>query len=166
MSLSELIAEHLSAIDGPFVAGVEAEKFLAHIEESAPTLLADWLHENARRFLANDMREMMGRERRQAVARAKARAFGKAAADEPEILAHFAVVYVVDEDDTRRRVADMTGADHRFVASEYEASAKNDRMLAAFHRAVAKKVNGHKTSEVLTEEQYDSILRSIVVKAA
>lgn len=167
MSLAEQVAEHLDNIDGPFVAGVEAEKFLAWIEEHDPTALTDWLHDNARRFIARDMAEVMRHQRGAALARAKSRAFGKAAADgEPEILGHFAVVYTVDGEDTRRRVGEMTGADHRFVAGEYEASAKNDRMLAAFHRAIAKKINGRTTAEVLTEEQYDALLRSVVVKAS
>jgi hypothetical protein len=88
---------------------------------------------------------------------------GEAAAEDGdyEPLSHFAVVYAIDDENTRRPVGEMTGADHRFVAGRYKASAASDLMLAAFHEKVAKKVGSRRTADVFSEEQYDAMLRSL-----
>ncbi len=167
MNVHEAIVDHLDSIDGDFVSAVEADKFVTWMEEVAPGELLDWLSENARRFVTRDMQQTMMRRRTSAINRAKSRAFGQAVEDgDVEYLGHFAAVYTVDPDSTRRRVADMTGDDHRYVAGEYEGSAKHDLMMAAFHRAVAKKVGKRRTADVLDEDKYDALLQSLMGKAA
>lgn len=164
------IIEEWTPEDGDFVAAIVAEKLLAGLAETAPELLEGWLHENARRFLTDEIGRRSAALRSKAVKRASSRAFGrsaKAAADgDSTELGHFTVDFVVAADSTRRRVADMDGDDHKFVADSYQRSGTYDLMLAAFHRAVAKTVGKRHTSEVMSEEQYDQMLQSFLKRAA
>lgn len=164
MSIDSIIAAHLDAIDGDFVVAVEADKLVTKLEEKCPRSLDEWLHDHSRQFVAGVMRDRTNIDRATAKRRATARAFGNAAQDashgDPDALGHFATFCVVSEDNVRRLVADMTGADHRFVAANYERSGRYDLQLAAFHEAVARKVGKGRTADVLTEEQYDALLTS------
>lgn len=141
---------------GDFVPALIAEKVISNCDAA---VLDAWLHERAPYFLTAEISSWLRSERSRAHHHAKAVAFGQAV--EEGSVSEFSVVYEVDEDHTRRRVADMTAADHRFVAAAYHRSARTDLMLAAFHKAVAKKIGRRKTSEALTEEQYVRLMRSI-----
>lgn len=61
-----------------------------------------------------------------------------------------------------RKVADMTGADHRHVADEYEAFGRRQILLAQFHRTVAKKIGERRTADVMSEEDYLRLQASIL----
>jgi len=156
-------AEMLAAIDeaipdGDFVAPVLAGKLAAKLAEVDADLLDGWLHHNAVHFLTM---AIAGRTRSvRAVARraAGAHAFAEAA----ESGGHFATYYRVDDANTRRRFADLTRSDLLYVAGDYTASAKADLMLAAYYKAVAKRLRGpQRVAEVLTEAEVDEMYRSI-----
>lgn len=148
-----------------WVPALVAEKLIDRLTHDDPDLLNGWLHTLASQLLTDaiSMRERSIRTvtRR----RASSRAFGKAAeaaeAGDTTELGSFAVTYAIDEANTRRRVADMTGTDHRFVATDYTRKAKRSQMLAAFHRAVAKKCGSKRTAEVMSEAEYDRLYQSI-----
>lgn len=165
MSIDSIIVTHLEALDGDFVVAVEADKLVTKLEEVCPGSLDQWLHDNSRQFIAVVMRDWLNAERNKAKRRAKARAFGTAAAavhaGDPDALGHFTNFCVVSEDNVRRLVGDMTGADHRFVASGYQARGREALQVAAFHEAVARKVGKNRTADVFTEEQYDALLASM-----
>jgi hypothetical protein len=162
--MADAIAKVTSA--GDFVAPVVAEKLHAHLLETDPDLLDGWLRASAVHFLTRAIGDRDRRERTAARTRADARQFRKASeaaeAGDDEGLSVFATVrYVVDGDETRRALGDMTGADHLFVADGYRESASRARMLEAFHRAVAKRVGKRKTSDVFTEAEYQKLYDSI-----
>lgn len=161
MSFAERLAQHRASLSRDYVAAVEAERFVAMMEAKHPAELAEWLRANAVRFCTVALGNMARSDRAKANHRVGARAFADAM-DEESLSVFRSVEYVIDADNTRRFVADMTGRDHRFVADGYEASGKRDLMLAAFHRAVAKKVGAHRTADVLSEDQYESMLRSFL----
>ena len=79
-----------------------------------------------------------------------------------EALSNFRTTYVIDEYNTRRRVKDMTGADHHFVADNYAQQGRYSLMLSDFHRAVAKQVGGQRTEDVLTEDDYARLFNSLI----
>jgi hypothetical protein len=159
--MGEAIADAIDS--GDIVAPVVAEKLHAQLLESDPDLLEGWLRASAVHFLTRAIGDRDRRERSTARTRAEARRFaGAAKSGDAEELSTFAVRLVVDEDNTRRPIGEMTGADHLFVAGEYGRSAATARMLEAFHRAVASKVGKRKTSVVFTEAQYEQMYRSIV----
>lgn len=163
-------------------AGVVAAKLHAQLLENDPEFLDGWLHAMAVPLLRRVIGLRSSHLRTVGRRRAGASAFAAAADDFAEALERgsdevaeigvrfagmFACDHEVDGEHNRKLVPDMTGSDHLFVAEhEYERNAKHQKMLAAFHRAVAKKVGKHRTSEVLTEEQYEAMYRSIVKGAA
>jgi hypothetical protein len=148
---------------GDVVAPVVAEKLHAELLEKDADLLEGWLRASAVHFLTRTIGDRDRRERTTARTRAGARDFAEAAeAGDTERLSTFAVRLVVAEDNTRRPIGEMTGADHKFVASEYGRSAATARMLQAFHTAVAKRVGKKKTAEVMDEATYERLYQSIV----
>jgi hypothetical protein len=157
-----------AAEDAEFIPAVSAAKLAAGLREQDPASLSEWLDMHAEEFLTEALQRRIKGSRASALRRAKARAFGEAASaaasGDTEALAHFSVLYVVSADNTRRRVGDMTGGDHRFVSASYGASGRHDLMLEAFHLAVAKKVGRRRTADAMTEEQYDALLRSTVFR--
>jgi hypothetical protein len=163
----DYVAEMTAAVDAQtrgsdWVPAVVAAQLVTHLQASDPDLLSGWLHAMAP-HLVTDMittreRSLRATSRRRAGAHEFADA---AAAGDDERMRSFAITYAVDEQHTRRRVADMTGADHRFVADSYAQSATKARMLATFHEAVARKVGRRRTADVMSEAEYDRLLRSI-----
>jgi hypothetical protein len=157
-----------------WVAAIVASKLHAQLLESDPELLDGWLHVMATQMLRRMIGLRQSSERTTARRRAGGRAFAAAAeryasaeggteTTGAALASLFRVTHVVDDENTQKRAADMTGPEHLFVAeTEYERDAKRSMMLAAFHRAVAKKVGKRRTGDVLTEAQYDAMYRSIV----
>lgn len=146
------------------VPGVAAERI---IETADPALLNGWLRQMAADFLAT----AIARRKRATAAASRAqsgpRAFEKARTEAATrgnlaALGSFTMTYTVDGENTRRKVADMTGADHKFVAANCDQDARSIALLAEFHRQVAKRVGAERTSDVLSEKQYDQLYRSIV----
>lgn len=158
---------------GGWIAAIVAQKLHAELAETDPDLLDGWLHAVAVDTLRMAIGTRSRVQRTVARRRAGSRVFGKAAAEAEEsgdatpLLGLFALDYVVDEDNTRKRAADMTGSEHLFVAENtYQRSANEALMLAAFHRAVAKKVGKKRTSEVFTEAEYEAMYLSVTRSAA
>lgn len=165
---NEAMNEALNAALGSgedLVAAVEAGRLVAHLRATDPDLLRDWLWCNAEQFVADALgsriRSRRARMRRvgAAAAFAEAASSGSVAA-----LAPFRVRHVVDEDNTQREVGSMTGNDHLFVAQTYDLEARTSQMLAAFHRAVAKRVGDQTTREVMDEDTYLRLYSSIVAR--
>ena len=179
--IAEMDARIEAATSGSsWVAAIVAEKLCGQLLENDPDLLDGWLHAMAVPLLRRVIGLRVHRERSAAKRGAAARDFAAAAAgleraeDDGEresaaaaLLGMFSEIHVVDPDQTRKRAADMTGPEHLFVAENtYQKSANTALMLAAFHRAVAKKVGKRRTADVLSEEQYEALYVSIARKAA
>lgn len=166
MSLHDHLREYRQTITGDFVPLIEAEQFHKLMAVEHPDELAEWVQAKTVQFIADSLTAMLRAERTVARRRAGARAFDEAAeafeSGDTDALASFRVVYVVNDDNTRRPVADMTGADHRYVAGQYEAEGKRALMLKAFHNAVAKKVGMRRTGDVFTPDTYDYLLSSFL----
>lgn len=169
--MTALIEEATTGSD--WVPALVAEKLIDRLKADDPDLLNGWLHTLAPQLLTDAISTRERSARTTARRRAGARAFEAARqaaesgnADALTVFSgSFAVTFVISDDDTRRRVADMTGADHKFVAAGYAREANTAKMLAAFHRAVAKKAGPKRTAEVMSEAEYDALYRSITGKA-
>lgn len=163
-----------SATEGSgWVAAIVAQKLHAELQETDPDLLEGWLHAVAADTLRLAISTRSRNQRSAARQRAGSRRFQEAAKEAEEtgdtapLLGLFAVDYVVDEANTRKRAADMTGPEHLFVAENtYQRSANEALMLAAFHRAVAAKVKNKLTREVFSPEQYEAMYLSVTRNAA
>lgn len=170
MTYDDAIAEAITSAEPDFQPAVIAAKLVAAVEEHDPDSLDEWLHAHAVAIttleIGTRLRSIRARHVRRAAARSFAEAVEAAEDGDAEPLTHFTVVYEVSDDHVRRPVAHMTGADHLYVAGAYRASGRRDLMLAAFHRAVAKKVGKHTTAEVFSEAEYHDLLHSIAGRAA
>lgn len=154
--------------EGDFVASEVTDQAFTWLEANDPQLLAEWTREVARQTMRAYYRHHILSERSRWARSARSRAFRTAAEATEETgdftpLAAFSFSYVVNEEALRRRVAEMTADDHRFVATKYEQSADRILMLAAFHREIAKRIpEGETTADVMDEETYSKIYASIV----
>lgn len=170
VNYEDRLDEFLRGLDRDFIPEIEAATFVALMREDEPGLLDVWLQENAVRFTHRFIRERLHSDRNAARRGRKAREFASAggAHDEgdDEALSHYATRCVVDEKNTQRLVADMTGADHLFIAGQYRTNAAPLLMLDAFHCAVAKKVGKRRTADVMSEDEYDRLYRSITRRDA
>jgi hypothetical protein len=171
--VDELICQMITG--SGWVASVIAAQLHRKLLSDDPDLLDGWLHE-----LAEDMlRVVISRKVRAANTAARNAAsrktFREAAqaledADEGDreeagrrLLSVFDAVHVVDEDNTRKKARDMTGAEHEFVAeTRYALQARRLEMLSHFHRAIAEKVGDNRTEDVMDEGTYVRLYRSIV----
>jgi hypothetical protein len=155
---------------GDCVLAVLAAELAGKLRAGDPELLAGWLDLHAQAAIADALgtrlRSYRARTRGQAAAGAFAKAAAAQEAGDDQALSAYDVRHVVDDADTWRRVADMTGPDHIYVANTYQQQARTAAMLAAFHHAVAKKIGKRATSAVMTEPQYERLYRSIVGQAA
>jgi hypothetical protein len=167
----DFIAEMALAVEaaipaGDYVASVVAAGLVDRLREDDPELLAGYLDLKAAVILADVVARRSNSKRQAARIGAPRKAFAEAARTfgtdgDVAVLSPFAAEYVVNDDNTRRTVANMTAGDCRFVAAKYEDAARISKLEAAFHRAVAKKVGGKTVGEVFTEDQYLEMYRSV-----
>lgn len=151
---------------GDFTARIVAEDVIAKLRANDPGLLAGWLDLRAGEILGAWIVAHYNSLRSRSRVMAPRKAFAEAAerfTDTGDIatLGPFGAVYVVDHANLRRRVADMVGDDHLFVADHYADDKHTAAMLEAFHRAVAKKIGTQRTADVFSADQYLTMYRSI-----
>lgn len=153
--------------DGDYTAPIVAATLVGQLRIDDPDLLAGYLHLRAPVVLADVIARLSNSKRQAARVAAPRSAFAEAARSfagrrDPLAMKPFAAEYVIDDTNTRRRVADMTGADHQFVAGRYAETKTTAALLERFHLAVAKKVGLRRTSDAISEEQYLRMYRSVV----
>lgn len=162
--MNEAIEEAIP--DGDYTAPLVAADLVDRLRAEDPDLLSGWLELKAAVFLADAVARRSNSRRQAARVSAPRRAFAEAARSfgsdgDATVLRPFAAEYVVDEENTRRTVARMTAEDCRFVAGRYDETARQAKLEASFHRAVAKKVGVRTVGDVFTEEQYMAMYRSV-----
>lgn len=161
--MSQVVEASIPA--GDYVASVVAADLVERLRMEDPDLLAGWLDLKAAVILADVVARRSNSRRQAARIGAPRKAFAEAARSftdgDIEALHPFAAEYVVDDENTRRAVANMTADDCRFVASKYEESARISKLEAAFHRAVGKKIGARLVGEIFTEAQYLEMYRSV-----
>lgn len=152
---------------GDFIAPMVAETLYEDLIQTDPDLITGWLKDHAVRILTQAIRDFDRRNRSKARHQAGALTFHEASENAAEsgdvtVMSVFQTRFVIDDRNTRRTVAEMTGTDHRFVAGRYTRESRRHLLLASFHEAVARKVGDRKTSDILTEDQYRTMLQSVI----
>lgn len=173
--MRDFLADMNAALDGAvpagdYVAPVVAAELVERLRTDDPELLAGWLNLRAPSILADVIARRSNSRRQSARTAAPRRAFRAAAESfavtgEPSALSPFTIEHVVDDANTRRSVARMTAADCRFVAARYDSTARQAKLEAAFHRAVARKVGRRTVGEVFSERQYLEMYISVTGRA-
>lgn len=159
----------LDSIEGDIVVSVEAGKFVAQQRETNPVEFHAWLDENAERFVTEIMGRISVSDRAKAQRRSSSTGFADAAkrfaeGDETALDPVLDVRYVIDDDNTRRRLKEMTWSDLDFAASSYEYLAASNGNEAKVLRAIQKKLpkNG---SRCVGDVFSDAQLRSLRIAA-
>jgi len=151
---------------GDYILPVLAADLVAELRKANPSLLAGWLNVNAEQFVTQVLGDQARSRRGRQAADAPRSAF-KDAADrfsdgDSDALKPFDLHFVVGDDMLRRRLGDMTKADHLFVAGEHVKRSNAALFECAFHKAIARRIPAGKTTEdVMSEDEYLRIRSSI-----
>lgn len=150
---------------GPYVSRVVAADVVGKLLANDPDLLDGWLHANAENFvwqMINDRDRSLRSHARQTSGR---REFAADAKDHAEgnsaPLVRWLTVPFAVADGSRKRLAEMTADDLLFAADGYEARARENKMTAAFLKAIARKVKKGKVSDHFADEQLVAMWESL-----
>jgi hypothetical protein len=148
------------SLTGDFIAGVEAERFIAELQAREPEELARWLHDRGVEIIRIHLARGERSQRAKAFSMASRRAFATAAAaGEVEL---FSLPFVINPEQVRRPLADMTGADCSFVSEGYKTSGNHSLAVAAFFRELANKTGRRKVRTVMSEVECARLLESFI----
>jgi hypothetical protein len=151
--------------DGPYVSRVVAEQVVTKLRATNPDLLQGWLDSQAEHFIwqliIDRDRSTRSHVRRTAKAVAFAADAEAAEAGDTNRLIRWMNVPYVTEDGSRKRLAVMRKNDLLFVADGYEAQARENKLHAAFMRAIARKVGNKEVGEVYTDRQLTTMWNSL-----
>lgn len=150
---------------GEIVARVVAESIVEELRTHDPAFLAEWLDARAGEILGDYIRDRLNSRRATARVMHSRSVFAAAASSFEETgdvasFSAFDALVVVNEDNLRRRVGDMTKEDCLFVAHAYGRSRREAEMYERFHLALAEKLGDSTVRDVYTEEQYRAMLSS------
>ncbi len=152
--------------DGPYLPRRVADDIVLKLRHTDPDLLDGWLQLQASTLLfhAIDSRD---RSRRGHARRAAARGVFSAAAtahrtDDDEGLRRFLDMPLTIHSGHHKRLADLTGAELRYVADTYATRANDNLMMAAFLRVLAKKVGSRTVADRFTDDQLARIWQAEV----
>jgi hypothetical protein len=136
---------------GTFISAIIARDIILRLREQDPDLLDGWLRAYAEHSLTWRITQQARSARARARNRAPAVEFDTAAQGGRITLDAW---LVVSDQQARRRVADMTAIDHRYVAHRHTRRGNAALALAAFHEAVAVQLGDRRTGDVYSEEAY------------
>jgi hypothetical protein len=152
--------------DGPFVSAVVASHIVDKLRATDADLLHGWLDFQAVGIL-RDAISAWARSTRSHARGARGRSVfadavdRDATGDETAISRFLDIRYVVDDRDTRVRLADLHKVELLFAADDYRRQANENLLEEAFLRALAKKVGRGKVSDHFSDEQLAAMWRSI-----
>lgn len=165
----DYITEMRAVIDaeatGTYVPGVVAAHIVEKLRETDPELLAGWLDGQAEQILRHTI-NLRDASQRTAARHAKPRSvFAEAAADaeagDPEKLQGWLGTRFTVEDGTRKPLADMGRDDLLFASDAYEARARENKLTAAFLKAISRKVGKDRVADHFDDDQLSVMWESL-----
>ncbi len=165
----DFVGEMRAVIDaeatGTYVPGVVATAIVEKLRATDPELLHGWLDAQAPQIIrhAINLRDSSQRtaarhSRPRSVFAADAEA---AEAGEPERLAGWLGTRFTVEDGSRKPLAEMAKDELLFAGDTYEARARENKLTAAFLRAVARKVKSGVVADHFSDEQLTTMWNSL-----
>lgn len=169
MSDRNYAAEMRAVIDaeatGTYVPAIVAADIAAKLRATNPELLAGWLDAQAETFIRqainnrdNSQRTAARHSRPRSVFADDAEA---AEAGEPERLAGWLGTRFTVEDGSRKPLAELGHDELLFVADAYESRARENKLTAAFAKAIARKVKTGVVGDHFTDEQLTTMWSSL-----
>jgi len=164
--MDNALEKAIEAKDGSYIASLVGAELADRLSREDPDLLFGWLRTQAHAFVGRAVSARSNSTRAALRANAPRKQFKDAAEQfgaegDPGVLAVFHTEFVVDKNNTRKRVGDMRAADCLFVADRYTHTASYAKMEAAFHRAVAERIGDLSIAEVYTDAEYRTMYRSV-----
>lgn len=149
-----------------WVPAIVAQELSEEIWQQDPDLFVGFLTLKATELIRTEITSRSRRRRARLRANHVATVFQEAVKEyeqtgDKKVFDVFDLTFEVDNEHTRRRLGDMVGSDHLWVASRYHLSANKQLLLAAFHKAVADQIGVRRTSDVYSEEQLIRQYKSI-----
>lgn len=162
-------AEMRAVIDaeatGTYVPGVIAVAIVEKLRETDADLLTGWLDAQAETFVRqainnrdNSQRTAARHSRPRSVFAADAEA---AESGEPERLAGWLGTRFTVEDGSRKPLAELAHDELLFVADAYESRARENKLTAAFAKAIARKVKTGVVGDHFSDEQLSTMWNSL-----
>lgn len=165
----DFVTEMRAVIDaeatGTYVPTVVASHIAEKLRETDPELLAGWLDAQAEQILRHAI-NLRDCSQRTAARHSRPRSVfaedaAAAEAGETERLAGWLSTRFTVEDGSRKPLAEMGKDDLLFVADAYEARAKENKLTAAFAKAIARKVKTGVVSDHFTDTQLSTMWDSL-----
>lgn len=156
----DYVAEMRAVIDaeatGTYVPGVVAAAIVEKLRETDPDMLSGWLDAQAETFIRQAINNRDNSQRTAARHSRPRSAFAKdaeaAEAGEPERLAGWLSTRFTIGDGSRKPLAEMGKEDLLFVGDAYDARARENKLTAAFVRAIARKVKSGTVADYFTDD--------------
>ncbi len=151
---------------GAYISRAVAATVVEKLRVNDVELLDGWLYQQAEQFvwqMINDRDRSTRSHARQTSGRSTFADDAKKHAEGNSVpLVRWLTVPFAVADGTRKQLGTMTAEDLLFVADTYDARAVQNRMTAAFMRAIARKVEKDKvTADFFTDKALDVMWRSI-----
>jgi hypothetical protein len=164
VGISEELLDFRNALDGDYVAGIEAKKFVEKMEREHPKEFREWTRIRAVQFVASELVRIERRARARLTRRSIEEAFAKG---DMEAIELFRQTWAINDENLRRPLGSMTSADLRFVGATYEADGWHAMAMSSFMRALAAKTpKGKVVSDVISEDRCKAMLREYLGRAA
>lgn len=164
------VAELRAIIDaetakGPYVAAAVASHVVRKLRVTDPDLLLGFIEAQAEYLVRQMILQRDCSTRTHARLTASRSVFRESSklheAGQADAMTAWLHVPFVLEEGERKRLADLTAADLAFVADRYEQRANDNLMMAAFLRALKRKVGRKTVGEVYTDQQLVSMWQSL-----
>ena len=162
--IRDLINEEVP--DGDYrVSEVAMQVWERAINEN-PERLNAFLWDLARQMIGGELRGIQRSRRSTMYHRQRSWAFGNAAQQfvqtgDQTVFHPFEIRYAV-AGNVQRKVGDMRGDDHRYLAEKRRQSSFRDSLMSQFHLRVADVVGDRRTAEAMSEEQYTRLYQALV----
>lgn len=167
--IRKVVDEEIKVAGPTWTAAVVANRVVARLREEDPELLTKWLDMMAPeviRKMVTEVSHVKRMEARRASANAPNPVFTSAVkrfeeGEEKALAAWLDTVYVVNTNNSRKKLRDMDQDDLKYAVNDYTARAKANAMQAAFLRALAEKVGARTVGEVYEDVELVRLWRSL-----
>jgi hypothetical protein len=153
--------------DEPYVSRIVAAKVVETLRELDPDLLSGWLDEQAEHFVWEAIGDRRRSTKAHTQAHRKSKLFGELAATAEDGTNRIEdwwldrSEWVVDTDQTTKKLGDMTKGETLFAADTYDARARGNLLKAAVLKKIAEKVGDGTVRDHWSEQQLAALFGDI-----
>jgi hypothetical protein len=168
--IRRVIDEEIEGSGPTWSSGSVAIRVVERLQREDPELLTKWLNLLAVQIIRTEITAIAKELRSEAkrITESKGGSIFSAAVskyeggDKTALGAWLNTIYIVNNENQRRRLRDMDAEDLLFAATDYTNRAQVNAMQAAFLRAIANRLGGARTvGDVFSDEELTKLWRSL-----